>query len=341
MRKLLLVMLVPFLVLGVMGCSGIDADVQTDYRVQGAWVAEAEGYTLIINAGTMVVKYQDDVSTPYRTEWSPGAYDPSDVALALIDGEMTLFDYKTNDEIATIIISCVPGDSLTIDPDVDWNVEEYYYSNAFPKSTTYAFVGPTKPTGPTDVADLKFTLPAAYEKLVYAMATGWPGVKLAQADIGYDATQTKGVALTYSGFKVTDPAGDAVDAALDATSPAGEYTVTFDVADDMANNIKGGTVTLTFEIAKAKTTAALFAVTPLTGTARPTVAVFAAASGGTITLGTGNAKIEITKIYLTSDTAKTAITGALTAAAHTIVFSYAGDDNFEAAEDLEISYTPN
>jgi hypothetical protein len=169
MRKLLLVMLVPILVLGIMGCNKIDPDVQTDYIVQGAWVAEDEGYTLIINAGTLVVKYKEDVSTPYRTEWSrDGEFDAEKVT-----GSLTLFDYKTNTEIATIDIDCTAGETLTVDYPTGYMAnEEYYYSNAFPKDTTYKFAGATGKNGtvtadPEKATEASFKWDAAAGKIVY------------------------------------------------------------------------------------------------------------------------------------------------------------------------------
>jgi hypothetical protein len=152
MRKLLLVMLVPILVLGVMGCGNkIDADTQTDYPIQGAWIMD--DYTVYINAATMVVKYYTDVSTPYRTEWSrEGDFKAGEV----IEGELTVFGYKDNVELATLPITYTPGTAGTpADPDdpeseatastaatlligdYDFEVEEFYYANAFPKPGLY------------------------------------------------------------------------------------------------------------------------------------------------------------------------------------------------------------
>jgi hypothetical protein len=140
MRKLLLVMLAPILVLGVMGCGKIDPDVQTDYTIQGSWAGatddpELAPYILVINAATMVVKYYTDVSTPYRTEYSPSNTDRADVKNA--EGTLTLFDYQTNDEIASIDLALsAEGKILTI-ANTSWNIEEYYYSKAFPKEGKY------------------------------------------------------------------------------------------------------------------------------------------------------------------------------------------------------------
>jgi hypothetical protein len=142
MRKLLFVLLLPILVLGVMGCGKIDPDVQTDYTIQGSWAgntddAELAPYILVINAATMVVKYYTDVSTPYRTEYSPSNTDRADVKNA--EGTLTLFDYQTNEEIASINLKLSDeGKTLTIvDGETSWNIEEYYYSKAFPKEGKY------------------------------------------------------------------------------------------------------------------------------------------------------------------------------------------------------------
>jgi len=86
MKKLLLVMLVPLLVLGVMGCGGdFVAGNETDAYLQGNWagvenvagstgalvffVNSLEDYGLAISAGQLTVIYQDLVF-PFRTEFT-------------------------------------------------------------------------------------------------------------------------------------------------------------------------------------------------------------------------------------------------------------------------------
>ena len=108
--------------------------VQTDYRVQGAWALE--DYVLFINAESLVVKYKEDVTTSYRTEWVYATGTNPNTVDGDIKGTMTLFDYKTNDEVGTLSISCIPNDSLTVAIE-SIELEEYYYNNAFPREGTY------------------------------------------------------------------------------------------------------------------------------------------------------------------------------------------------------------
>jgi hypothetical protein len=157
MRKLLLVMLVPVLVLGVMGCGNkIDAGVQTDEKVQGAWTGsgDASGYVLFISAAQITVKFADKVSTPYRTEFGYQAGTPrflgeagagdawlgEDPAVTPAEGDIaaniTLFKYEDNTEIATIKVVLVGG-ALTI-LDVNNADDLYYKADAFPVEGTYS-----------------------------------------------------------------------------------------------------------------------------------------------------------------------------------------------------------
>jgi hypothetical protein len=154
MKKLLLIILVPFLVLG---CNNIDADVQTDEKIQGAWLFEEGDYTLYINAAQLVVKYMTDVSTPYRTEFSYSAegaggryyggtspWQGIEIYTGEVEtilGEMTLFSYKDDVEIATIYLGLTieeqyKNNILTI-YDIDFSEEEFYYSDAIPKIGDY------------------------------------------------------------------------------------------------------------------------------------------------------------------------------------------------------------
>jgi hypothetical protein len=117
----------------------INTDTWTDHLVQGMWVSD--DYTLFINNAQMMVKYAEVVTTPYRTEWYYITPD-NGAAIRYGDsflGEIILFDYKTNDEIATIQIVCKPGETLTIS-NTEWYVEEYSYVNAFPIEGKYEYV---------------------------------------------------------------------------------------------------------------------------------------------------------------------------------------------------------
>jgi hypothetical protein len=165
MRKLLLVMLVPVMVLGVMGCGDtIDPGVQTDAKIQGAWVNEAADYKVFVSAAQMSVKYMQDVVTPYRTEFSYQFADPRyisedteddaadwagedgfDYSYTPKEGDIaaliTLFRYVDNVEIATIAIVWAAGSSSADGElhviDVTYAEDEYYYSNAMPKVGKY------------------------------------------------------------------------------------------------------------------------------------------------------------------------------------------------------------
>jgi hypothetical protein len=225
-----------------MGCGGIDADVQTDYQIQGAWLQG--DYTLYINAASMVVKYFTDVSTPYRTEFSYGA---GGATASPILGTFTLFDYKSNDEIAGFDVSCVPGESLTIS-NITWTVEEYYYSNAFPIAGTYANVADALvQSGYTDVAADDFdydTTKAALSGTKAELAA--EAMLPVAANIKPKADMTAGK-ITITGFttdKTDDtifPATAAGWAALINTAAVvtgTKVTVIFDVAVDKVGEFK-------------------------------------------------------------------------------------------------------
>ena len=210
MRKLLLVMLVPVLVLGVMGCGGIDADVQTDYQIQGAW--QFEDYVLYINAGTLVVKFVNEVSTPYRTEFS---YVGSALDVPVI-GDITLFNYKTNEEIASMRLTCEPKETLTI-AGIDWNVEEYYYRDAFPVEGTYisladAVVQILDPKD-YDIGDFAFNPAGIAAQTIpsystASFATAWAEIK--KSNIVWSGLGLQEPAITILGFK-TKASFDALD----------------------------------------------------------------------------------------------------------------------------------
>jgi hypothetical protein len=177
-----------------MGCGGIDADVQTDYQIQGMWLQG--DYTLYINAASMAVKYFTDVSTPYRTEWSrDGDFDPTEV-----EGDLTLFDYKSNDEIASFNVSCVPGETLTISG-ISWNVEEYYYSNAFPKEGVYTAPGGTvnegETTGTPSTSDM-YDIDYYYDEANFPVPAS---ISLKTATIGSDGDITI-TSVTYKGAAI-------------------------------------------------------------------------------------------------------------------------------------------
>jgi hypothetical protein len=237
MRKLLLVMLIPILVLGVMGGGKkIDPDVQTDYTIQGAWagteVDKNDDYIIIINAATLVVKYVTDVSTPYRTEFS--ATTDQTVRTTQQAGDLTLFDYQTNDEIATIHVALSSeGQVLTISA-TEWNIEEYYYSKAFPKEGTYQLLALE---GEEDDDD-DGTAP----DYSTAVATDFT--------VAADGTVTLSAAGTAKNFKATDMtttyAAEAATAAGDVTTKptaAGTYSVWVKLPGP--KEVKVGTYTVT------------------------------------------------------------------------------------------------
>jgi hypothetical protein len=87
MKKLLLLLLVPVLVLGVMvGCGKVyDGDV-TPYILQGAWVADNGGPNLIISGNQITVMHVRDITlgnVAFRTNYS------GDSAEDLIDNNGT------------------------------------------------------------------------------------------------------------------------------------------------------------------------------------------------------------------------------------------------------------
>jgi hypothetical protein len=254
MRKLLLVMLVPLLVLGVMGCGKIDPDVQTDYTIQGSWAGAAEddggdpadtaNYMLIINAATMVVKYYQDVSTPYRTEYSPSnTADRADVKKAA--GELTLFDYQTNDEIATITLALSDeGKTLKISA-TSWNVEEYYYSKAFPKEGTYTLQETEADDGTGGGAKLD---------LASAMLTISPtdgAITLKGAAAG---KATTGLSITNIKVKSGTPATTwATFALMQATDPDSATMTATVTASATATDFNAGTADVDFDWVKGTT----------------------------------------------------------------------------------------
>jgi hypothetical protein len=242
MRKLFLLILAPVLVFGVMGCNKIDPDVQTDYLMQGGWVFEDGDYILIINAASMVVQYIADVSTPYRTEFSYEGERYSNADETEIKGEMTLFGYKDNAEIANLNLI------LTIDKEDPKNntleivtiaptIEEYYYSDALPKEGTYTSLyeggggggGTSKPkppeTPPTPVVVEDFT--------ISGLVQNYPGTPFPSSNIIPKTGKTQGVIsnIQYEGVAPYIYAKSAVFPAL-----PGQYRIYFDVAKDEVNN---------------------------------------------------------------------------------------------------------
>jgi hypothetical protein len=162
MRKLLLVMLVPFLVLGVMGCgSKIDATIQTDAYIQGAWEGSgtASGYTLVFNAGQVTV-ITDKTVTPYRTEFTYIAADPrfisedlgaddwkgeADVTFSSttdqIVASIVLYTYEDNTELLTAylyadVTTHTTGDTMTV-AKVVFSEDYYYFKDAIPEEGDY------------------------------------------------------------------------------------------------------------------------------------------------------------------------------------------------------------
>jgi hypothetical protein len=163
MRKLLLVMLVPVLVLGVMGCgSKIDESIQTDAYIQGAWLGsgDASGFTLVFNAGQMTVT-TDKTVTPYRTEFSYISADPrfisADVGEDAWAGEadvtftsstdqivasVVLFKYEDNTELMTVYLfadvtnKTASGCTMTV-AKVVYAEDYYYFKDAIPEEGTY------------------------------------------------------------------------------------------------------------------------------------------------------------------------------------------------------------
>jgi hypothetical protein len=230
-----------------MGCGGIDADVQTDYQIQGAWLQG--DYTLYINAASMVVKYFTDVSTPYRTEFSYGA---GGAAANPILGSFTLFDYKSNDEIASFNVSCVPGETLTIS-DISWNVEEYYYANAFPIKGAYVNVAEALVQAgydPIDATWFEFNGVDAEGGGVIVL-TGTKAVVGATAAVpnakNIEPVEVDGVTcegeITVTGFKIGDDkyATFALAVAALVADTETEIFIVFDVASDKKNGLKAAT----------------------------------------------------------------------------------------------------
>jgi hypothetical protein len=316
MRKLLLVMLVPVLVLGVMGCGNkIDADVQTDYLVQGSWVLD--DYTLVINAATMVVKYVTDVSTPYRTEWSYIS-DPTD-RTANPEGEMTLFDYHSNGEIATIHVLVVPGETLTVS-DIVWNVEEYYYSNAFPIEGEYIALSKAgeETTDPTLVP----ATVAMYDIDITGMG-GVYGGSIIYPTVTLKTGETAGApTIKYDG-STTEP------------TDAGTYTVTFDTAETATHEATTGLAVGTLTIDKAAAITLVETtdwVCTWDGSAAPVVGDVDLVAGGAAAGGTVTIIGVFTDYGTASEVEVTSGWGSLASGDYTVVFEVEVDGNHEPTE---------
>jgi hypothetical protein len=349
------------MVLGVMGCGDtIDAAVQTDEKIQGAWTLG--DYTLYISSGMMSVKYYKDVVTPYRTEFAyTGAAATNRTAAEAagsITGTFTFFDYKTNDEIAscevtwTAAVDAAPA--VEADPDAvppvvakdaveaalatielktfTYEVEEYYYLNAFPKVGKYtALLAGDAVEKPLDATTLKYTVSSTW-----AAAFKYAAVpSVSESDITYDAG--KGVVLALSDFALVDADGEPVT----VTSPvSGTYFITFKVADDMTENIKGGTPKVPVTMLKAdarttglevqvKSTSASKLVISTPGallTADDLEFVTAPAGGGTIT----NVRVFTDALHTSRATAIPATTGSLF-----MLYDVTGATNYADSVDQE------
>jgi hypothetical protein len=291
MKKLLLIILVSIFVLG---CRNIDADVQTDEKIQGAWFYENGDYALYINAATMTVKYQVNVATPYRTEfsyvtagrfyaltdnsvnnvWLNGAYPPYPGDIA---ANMTLLDYKDNVEVAAISVILHVEENILEIINIELIAEEYYYANAFPKIGFY-YVGEGGIIR-KNITDADFSLISKATQVLGKDA------KITEADIASSTTTGK---ITITGFNTVGglwPTG------------TGNHTVIFDVA--ATEDYRGATgLRLSFTLTEQKVVVSSLNLTAMAGTGsgwvtHPSGGIINAATGSSDTFTTQGSSVRL------------------------------------------------